>query len=75
MAFVIDQMSSDGFESIKKQIECLTFFLEENAGVIRDHLTSVWIPVGWTWGGFVSNHCPIWTEFDLKIHSDDSNVK
>ncbi|CAF1119717.1 unnamed protein product [Rotaria sordida] len=38
----------------------------ENSGVIRDNLTSMWIPAGWTWGGLVSDHCPIWIEFDLS---------
>jgi exonuclease III len=37
-----------------------------NSGVIRDNLTSLWIPAGWTWGGLVSDHCPIWIEFDLS---------
>ncbi|CAF3433319.1 unnamed protein product [Rotaria socialis] len=37
-----------------------------NSGVIRDNLTSMWIPAGWTWGGLVSDHCPIWIEFDLS---------
>lgn len=36
-----------------------------DAGVIRDGLSSIWIPTGWTWGGLVSDHCPIWIEFDL----------
>lgn len=40
--------------------------LIEHSGVIRDNLTNVWIPAGWTWGGLVSDHCPIWIEFDLK---------
>ena len=38
----------------------------DNAGVIRDNLTSMWIPAGWTWGGLVSDHCPIYTEFNLS---------
>lgn len=38
----------------------------DNLGVIRDNLTSMWIPAGWTWGGLVSDHCPIWIEFDLS---------
>jgi len=43
------------------------FFLSSgNSGVIRDKLSSMWIPAGWTWGGLVSNHCPIWTEFNLS---------
>ena len=35
------------------------------AGVVRDHLSSVWIPSGWSWGGSVSEHCPVWA--DLKL--------
>lgn len=38
----------------------------DNVGVIRDNLTSMWIPAGWTWGGLVSDHCPIWNEFNLS---------
>ncbi len=38
----------------------------ENSGVIRDNLTSMWIPAGWSWGGLVSDHCPIWIEFNLS---------
>ncbi|XP_005988009.1 endonuclease/exonuclease/phosphatase family domain-containing protein 1 isoform X2 [Latimeria chalumnae] len=30
--------------------------------VIRKGLSSPWIPDGWSWGGIVSNHCPIWLE-------------
>lgn len=30
--------------------------------MIRDGLTSPWIPNGWGWGGVVSDHCPVWTE-------------
>ncbi len=41
-------------------------FYLENSGVIRDNLTSMWIPAGWTWGGLVSDHCPIWIEFNLS---------
>ena len=44
--------------------EAQTFHTGQS-GVIRDNLNSFWIPAGWTWGGLVSNHCPIWTEFDL----------
>ena len=40
--------------------------LLDRSGVIRDKLTSMWIPAGWTWGGLVSDHCPIWMEFDLS---------
>ena len=39
--------------------------LLDKSGVIRDNLSSMWIPAGWSWGGLVSDHCPIWLEFDL----------
>ncbi|CAF0960917.1 unnamed protein product [Adineta ricciae] len=42
----------------------------DKSGVIRENLTSMWIPAGWTWGGLVSDHCPIWTEFDLAQDND-----
>uniref|UniRef100_A0A4W3J012 Endonuclease/exonuclease/phosphatase family domain-containing protein 1 n=1 Tax=Callorhinchus milii TaxID=7868 RepID=A0A4W3J012_CALMI len=32
------------------------------SGVIRQGLSSPWIPDGWKWGGVVSEHCPVWTE-------------
>uniref|UniRef100_UPI00398EE67D endonuclease/exonuclease/phosphatase family domain-containing protein 1-like n=1 Tax=Pristiophorus japonicus TaxID=55135 RepID=UPI00398EE67D len=32
-------------------------------GVIRQGLSSPWIPNGWKWGGIVSQHCPVWIEF------------
>lgn len=32
-------------------------------GVIRQGLSSPWIPDGWKWGGIVSQHCPVWIEF------------
>ncbi|XP_067853516.1 endonuclease/exonuclease/phosphatase family domain-containing protein 1-like [Heptranchias perlo] len=32
-------------------------------GVIREGLSSPWIPDGWKWGGIVSQHCPVWIEF------------
>ncbi|XP_069757144.1 endonuclease/exonuclease/phosphatase family domain-containing protein 1-like isoform X2 [Narcine bancroftii] len=31
-------------------------------GVIRQGLSSPWIPDGWKWGGVVSQHCPVWIE-------------
>ncbi|CAF1162963.1 unnamed protein product [Adineta ricciae] len=37
-----------------------------SSGVIRDSLTSPWIPTGWTLGGLVSDHCPLWAEFSLS---------
>ncbi|XP_078067248.1 endonuclease/exonuclease/phosphatase family domain-containing protein 1-like [Mustelus asterias] len=32
-------------------------------GVVRQGLSSPWIPNGWKWGGIVSQHCPVWMEF------------
>jgi exonuclease III len=46
--------------------QTVIFFCLGNSGVIRDKLSSMWIPAGWTWGGLVSDHCPIWIEFDLS---------
>ena len=33
-----------------------------NTDIVRDGLTSPWIPNGWGWGGVVSTHCPVWVE-------------
>jgi len=35
-------------------------------GVIKQGLTHLAIPNGWSWGGTVSTHCPIYTEFYLR---------
>ncbi|XP_041096243.1 endonuclease/exonuclease/phosphatase family domain-containing protein 1-like [Polyodon spathula] len=35
-------------------------------GVIRLGLSSPWIPDGWSWGGIVSTHCPVWVELYMK---------
>ncbi|MBN3298222.1 EEPD1 protein, partial [Amia calva] len=35
-------------------------------GVIQTGLSSPWIPDGWSWGGSVSNHCPVWVELYMK---------
>lgn len=31
-------------------------------GVVRQGLTHMAIPRGWTWGGPASEHCPVWCE-------------
>lgn len=41
----------------------------DQSGVIRDNLSSLWIPSGWSWGGLVSNHCPIWIELDFSRYA------
>lgn len=33
--------------------------------MIREGLTSPWIPDGWDWGGAVSDQCPVWAELNL----------
>lgn len=42
-----------------------------NSGVVREGLTNPLIPNGWSWGGVVSDHCPVWVEIyvgkDLDI--------
>ena len=30
--------------------------------MVKEGLTSPWIPDGWSWGGAVSDHCPVWVE-------------
>jgi hypothetical protein len=34
--------------------------------VIREGLTSPWIPDGWGWGGVVSTQCAIWAELYIN---------
>ena len=31
--------------------------------MVWEGLASPWIPGGWSWGGVVSDHCPIWVEY------------
>ncbi|XP_048849378.1 LOW QUALITY PROTEIN: endonuclease/exonuclease/phosphatase family domain-containing protein 1-like [Brienomyrus brachyistius] len=33
--------------------------------VVREGLTSPWIPDNWSWGGVASDHCPVVAEFHL----------
>ncbi|BFZ13499.1 hypothetical protein BsWGS_16539 [Bradybaena similaris] len=32
------------------------------SGVIRDGLSSTWIPHGWSWGGLASSSCPVYAQ-------------
>ena len=41
--------------------------------VIREGLTSPWIPNGWGWGGLASDHCPMWAEFYTDADFDRSD--
>jgi len=42
--------------------------------VVRTGLTSPWIPDGWSWGGVVSDHCPVWAEFFVDRDADPEAV-
>ncbi|RUS80596.1 hypothetical protein EGW08_011651, partial [Elysia chlorotica] len=44
------------------------------AGVVRDGLSNAWIPNGWTWGGVVSDHCPVFSQFYSKIDIDRDEI-
>lgn len=36
------------------------------SGVVRQGLTHMAIPRGWSWGGPASEHCPVWCEIYVK---------
>ncbi|GBP32119.1 hypothetical protein EVAR_80885_1 [Eumeta japonica] len=36
------------------------------AGCVRAGLTHLAIPKGWSWGGPVSPHCPVWAEYNVE---------
>ncbi|XP_048461587.1 endonuclease/exonuclease/phosphatase family domain-containing protein 1-like isoform X2 [Rhincodon typus] len=40
-------------------------------GVIRQGLSSPWIPDGWKWGGVISQHCPVW----MEIFTDEKQTR
>lgn len=40
--------------------------LTGNWGMVREGLTHLAIPNGWSWGGTVSPHCPLWAEFYIQ---------
>lgn len=35
--------------------------------VVREGLTNPWIPDNWSWGGVVSDHCPVMAEFFVDV--------
>lgn len=37
-----------------------------NWGIVKEGLTHLAIPNGWSWGGTVSPHCPLWAEFYIQ---------
>nr|KAG5707203.1 hypothetical protein BaRGS_017887 [Batillaria attramentaria] len=45
-----------------------------NSGVVREGLSSPWIPNGWQWGGIVSDHCPIFTELYVDKDMDRGDI-
>jgi hypothetical protein len=40
-------------------------------GVVRDGLTHILIPNGWTWNGLASSFCPIWLELQVEDEESD----
>lgn len=38
-------------------------YFSGSMGVIRNGLTHILIPNGWSWNGPASLYCPIWVEF------------
>ncbi|XP_063416805.1 endonuclease/exonuclease/phosphatase family domain-containing protein 1-like [Mytilus trossulus] len=46
-----------------------------NSGVIRENLTSPLIPNGWSWGGDVGDHCPVWTELYTGKDYDSADLR
>ncbi|CAF2073252.1 unnamed protein product [Rotaria magnacalcarata] len=73
-SYVIQQNTDISLQTPQGSICLDNIWLSEEAnvfdtghsGVIRNNLTSVWIPAGWTWGGLVSDHCPIWMDLNLS---------
>ena len=43
-------------------------------GVVRNGLSNAWIPNGWTWGGVVSNHCPVFSQLYSKIDIEREEI-
>lgn len=50
-------------------------FISGHSDVIREGLTSPWIPKGWSWGGVVSDHCPVWGQFYTGKDLDSGDLK
>ncbi|GFO25389.1 endonuclease/exonuclease/phosphatase family domain-containing protein 1 [Plakobranchus ocellatus] len=44
------------------------------SGVVRDGLSNAWIPNGWSWGGTVSDHCPVFTQLYSKMDLDKEEI-
>lgn len=44
------------------------------SGVVREGLSSPWIPNGWSWGGLISDHCPVWAEFYSNKDLDTADL-
>ncbi|XP_061197033.1 endonuclease/exonuclease/phosphatase family domain-containing protein 1-like [Saccostrea echinata] len=45
-----------------------------NSGVVREGLTNALIPNGWSWGGVVSDHCPVWVELYTSKDLDKADL-
>ncbi|KAH9499802.1 Endonuclease/exonuclease/phosphatase domain-containing protein 1 [Bulinus truncatus] len=64
---------SKSYDNIWISKETLKVFTG-TSDVIREGLTSTWIPNGWTWGGVVSDHCPVYAQFYSNVDLDDGDV-
>lgn len=45
-----------------------------NSGVVREGLRSAFIPKGWSFGGVVSDHCPVWAEIYTGQDLDQADL-
>ena len=54
---------------------CKKLYFTGRSDVIRDGLRNAFIPKGWSWGGVVSDHCPVWTEIYTGQDYDEANLK
>lgn len=47
-------------------------FFTGHWGVVRQGLSHLAIPHGWTWGGLMSDYCPVWAEFYAQTSQESS---
>jgi len=52
-----------------------SFHISGRGEVIREGLSSPWIPDGWSWGGMASDCCPVWIELTPGSVGAKTDVK
>lgn len=72
--YVSDTNSEMLIKNVIHLFICGLVVLVGNHGVVREGLTSPWIPDGWSWGGVVSDHCPIWAEYFVDKDLDTGPI-